>query len=119
EDFNLKQSNERSFKEMTDPYYNRERFTREASSSEDRVSKALKGIVDSYVQQNMHGSRKEGPEPSFESHYTPGRLTETIATVIEKTMLLRVEEWLSKNLPGILEKAILRELEKVINQMKL
>lgn len=120
EDFNLKQRNERSFKEMTDPYYNRERFTREASSNEDRVSKALKGIVDSYVQQNMQGAQKEDPESLFDPHHaSSGRLAETIATAVEKVMLMRVEEWLNKNLPGILEKAILRELERIINQMKL
>lgn len=119
EDFNLKQRNERSFQETADPYYKREQFTRDASSNEDRISKALKGIVDSYVHQNMSGLRKEEPVRSFEPQYTSGRLTETISAVVEKTMLLRVEEWLNKNLPGILEKAILRELERVINQMKL
>ncbi len=120
EDFNLKQRNERSFQETTDPYYKREQFIRDASSGEDRISKALKGIVDSYVQQNMPDLRKEEPVRSFESLYTPGgRLTETISAVVEKTMLIRVEEWLQRNLPGILEKAILRELERVINQMKL
>ena len=120
EDFNLKHRNERSVQETTDPYYKREQFTREASSNEDRISKALKGIVDSYVQQNMSDLRKEEPVRSFEPQYAPaGRLTETISAVVEKTMLLRVEEWLHRNLPGILEKAILKELERVINQMKL
>lgn len=120
EGFNLNQRNERSFKETSDPYYKREQFTREASSSEDRISKALKGIVDSYVHQNIPGSRIEEPVRSFEPQYTSsGRLTETISSVVEKAMLVRVEEWLNRNLPGILEKAILRELERIINQMKL
>ena len=120
EEFNLNQRNERSFKETTDPYYKREQFTREASSNEDRISKALKGIVDSYVQNNMPEARKEEPVASFETHHrSTGRLTETISSAVEKAMLVRAEEWINKNLPGILEKAILRELERIINQMKL
>jgi|GEM_PF-1778297 cell pole-organizing protein PopZ len=120
EEFNLNQRNERSFKEATDPYYKREQFTREASSNEDRISKALKGIVDSYVQNNMPEARKEEPVASFETyHRSTGRLTETISSVVEKAMLVRAEEWIHKNLPGILEKAILREIERIINQMKL
>lgn len=119
EDFNLKQRNERSFQEKNDPYYKREQFTREAGINEDRISKALKGIVDSYVHQNFQDSKKEDREFSFEQNYSSSRLNETINAMIEKTMLTRVEGWLHKNLPEILEKAILRELDRVANQMKL
>jgi cell pole-organizing protein PopZ len=120
DDVEFKHRNERSFSETTEPFYQHEQFTREASSNEDRISKTLKGIVDSYVQQNLSDSKKEEPASSYDIHHKSAeRLTEIITTVLEKAMLVRVEEWLNRNLPEILEKAILRELERIINQMKL
>lgn len=117
--FDLRQRNESSLQESSDPYYKRDQFTRNAGMNEDRISKALKGIVDSYVHQNMYESKKDESVFLFEQKQSTGRLNETINAMVEKTLLARVDEWLHKNLPGILEKAILRELERVANQMKL
>ncbi len=119
EEFNVRQRNERSLQESAESFYKRDEFIREAGASEDRISKALRGIVDSYVHQNIQEIKKEESSFSYEQKQNSGRLNETINAVVEKTLLTRVDEWLHKNLPGILEKAILRELERVANQMKL
>lgn len=119
EEFKIRQRNERSLQESAQPFYKRDEFAREAVTSEDRISKALRGIVDSYVHQNTQDSKNEESVFSFAHKQSSGRLNETINAMVEKTLLTRVDEWLHKNLPGILEKAILRELERVAGQMKL
>jgi cell pole-organizing protein PopZ len=38
--------------------------------------------------------------------------------MLEKKVLIQVEEWLQRELPEIVEKAIIRELERVMSRMK-
>lgn len=115
EDFEVRQQNEHSFQEQSNPYYRREQFVREAESAEDRISKALKGIVESYGQRNAYN---KGDVFVSEQAQNSSRLTEVINTMIEKIVVVRIEEWLHTNLSRILEKAILRELEQIVSKMK-
>lgn len=115
EDFEFRRKNERSFQDQSSPYYRREQFVRDAESTEDRISKALKGIVESYGQRSV--SHKEDVSV-YEQVQSSSRLTEVINTMIEKIVVVRIEEWLHKNLSRILEKAILRELEQIVSKMK-
>ena len=117
EDFNIQQQNERSLREQSDPYYQQERFSREASSSEDRISKALKDIVDSYGQRTGYDSRAEAVK-KVEQNVNLNRVTEVFQSMIEKALTARIEEWLSTHLPGLLEKAIFRELERIASQIR-
>lgn len=115
--FEMKFSNERSFKESSDPFFQRDFYARDANTQEDRISKAMKGIVDSYVQRNSYEPVREHPV-RHEVEYTTDRLTATINTMLEKKVLAHVEEWLHRQLPEIVEKAIIRELERVMSRMK-
>lgn len=117
EDFNIQHQNERSLKEQSDPYYQQERFSREASSPEDRISKALKDIVESYGQRGGYESRVESVN-KIEQGTNLNRFTEIFQSMIEKALTARIEEWLTTHLPGILEKAIVRELERVASQIR-
>lgn len=116
EDFNIQHQNERSLRDQADPYYEAERFSRDAHSTEDRISKALKNIVESY------GQRKHAPQMESvnktEQNVNLNRFTEVLQPLIERIMTARIEEWLNKHLPEMIEKAILRELERVANQIR-
>ncbi|MCP5322460.1 MAG: hypothetical protein H6492_00405 [Candidatus Paracaedibacteraceae bacterium] len=115
EDFEMRQQNERSFQEQVKPYYLREQFVREAESTEDRISKALKGIVESYGQRSTYN---KDDVSMYEQVQGSSKLTDVINTMIEKIVVVRIEEWLHTNLSRILEKAILRELEQIVSKMK-
>lgn len=119
ESFEMKFSNERSFKESSDPFYQRDSYVRDANAQEDRISKALKGIVDSYAQRNINEKvvREHPVRPEME--YTTDRISAIINAMLEKRVLIQVEEWLQRELPEIVEKAIIRELERVMSRMKL
>jgi uncharacterized protein YcaQ len=119
EDFEVKKSNERSFQEQTDPYYRQDQFAREASASEDRISKALKGIVESYDQRSRRlNYKQEDSSERWKEEGNLNRLTDLLNVLIEKTITGRVEAWLNTHLPRMLEKALLRELERLAGQMK-
>jgi cell pole-organizing protein PopZ len=118
EAFEVKFSNERSFKESSDSFYQRDFYARDANAEEDRISKALKGIVDSYVQRNTHEKVVREHPVRHEVEYTTDRLTATINTMLERKVLTHIEEWLERQLPEIVEKAIIRELERVMSRMK-
>lgn len=117
EAFEVKFQNERSFKEMNDQYYQRDPYVRDASVQEDRISKALKKIVDTYVHRNTQETVRE-QVVRHDMEYKTDHLTTTINSMLEKTILDRVEEWLQSQLPEIVEKAILKELERVMSRVK-
>lgn len=118
EDFEVRHQNERSFQEQSSPYYRQEQFVRDASSTEDRISKALKGIVESYAQRNSV-SYKEELQRTVEQGNMSSRMTEVINSMVEKIVMVRIEEWLHVHLSVILEKAILKELEQIVSRLKI
>lgn len=118
EGFETKHRNERSFQEQSEPYYQQEQFARDANATEDKISRTLKAIVESYAKKHTPYQESE-VERSLEYGSHTSRLSDYISTMIEKIIVIRVEEWLQRHLPGILEKAILKELERVLHQMKI
>ncbi len=116
-------SNETSFKEKQAPYFNQAEFSREAHASVgDNISSALKGIVESYANKKVQQSVvSESPQADTSNLGFAGssKLNDMINTMIEKIVVIRIEDWLHQNLSGILEKVILRELERVLTQLKI
>lgn len=115
--------NETSFQERQAPYFDQKAYSRNAhvdSETKETISSALKDIVASYAQRAVSQAKQESSEAEQGlSAAGSSRLNEMINLMIEKIVVVRIEEWLHKNLSGILENAILRELERVLTQMKI
>lgn len=112
ESFETRHRNETSLKEQSKPFHNQEHFNRDAAASEDRISHALRGIVESYG--NLLQKESVQREELLMGN---NKMNEIINQMIEKIVSHRVEEWLHAHLPEILEKAIIRELERIAHKM--
>lgn len=114
EDYKQIREDERAFAQEGKPYYNQEKYFRSVGENpEDRLSSALKNIVDSYATRKIQETRAE--EELFERT----KVSHAIDGVIEKIIVNRVEAWLHENLAGIIEKTIVRELERIALDMKI
>lgn len=114
EDYKQIREDERAFAQESKPYYNQEKYFRSVGENpEDRLSSALKNIVDSYATRKIQETRAE--EELFERT----KVSHAIDGVIEKIIVNRVEAWLHENLAGIIEKTIVRELERIALDMKI
>lgn len=114
EDFERNRENERAFAQESESYYSQPKYFREVGgNSEDRLSSALKTIVDSYATRKI---KENNREEEFLDHT---KMTHAIDSVIEKIIVSRVEAWLQENLSEIIEKTIVRELERVALNLKI
>lgn len=115
EEFQLKQVNERALSEENEPYFRKEKYFREVGeNAEDRLSSALKTIVDSYATQKL---KEAPPEPDFNLDHS--KIAHSIDKMIEKIIVKKVESWLHENLSTIIEKTIVKELERIASEMRI